>query len=371
MGKAKNLYEKGNHLQNALVTISDKKLGVDANSDGIIDYYTADVITANDYYPFGMTMPGRKYTQPNTNYRYGFNGKEKDNEIKGENNSYDYGARIYDSRLGRWLSVDPSSEKYAHLSPYNYSENSPIALKDPDGKDGIITISGNTITVHSTIYLYGSGATKATAQQMQNDIMGKWSVKQQNSPPVLNQGWSYTDPATNKVYNVQFDVSVKLYQDKQMNDPMVIPEAWDPENRDNFIEVGATLKEVGRSYVKGGDEGKWRGVGRGNLSLANDDPAPHEFGHLLGLDDKYFDTDNGSSPNWGWFGNIMAESIVGKVEQKTINAVVQDAVVGFNKTLNENKKLQTNGSATLSNETVGYNLTGIYTYEIDVDKPNK
>jgi YD repeat-containing protein len=59
--RGEKLFELSNHLQNVLVTISDKKIGVDNNSDGTVDYYTADVITANDYYPFGMAMPSRKY----------------------------------------------------------------------------------------------------------------------------------------------------------------------------------------------------------------------------------------------------------------------------------------------------------------------
>src|SRR5690606_36422730 len=49
-------------------------------------------------------------------YRYGFNGMEKDNEVKGKGNSYDFGARMYDSRLGRWLSIDPLTGKYPNLS---------------------------------------------------------------------------------------------------------------------------------------------------------------------------------------------------------------------------------------------------------------
>lgn len=264
------------------------------------------------------------------------------------------------------------TKKYPNLSPYNFCENSPIAIKDPDGKDGVVTISGNTITVHSTIYLYGSGATNATAQQMQQDIMHKWDVKTENNLPRLNEGWTYTDPATNKVYNVKFDVNVKLYQGKAMTDPFVIPEAWDPTNRDNFIKVGSTLNEVRRSFVTGGDEGKWRGVGRNGNTLAQDDPAPHEFGHLNGVDDRYFDTDNGNSfPNWGWNGNIMAESIIGKVQQRTINTVVEDVVKGLNKTLEENKQLQEKGSATLSDATVECNSTGVYKQEIDVSNLKK
>ncbi|WP_157761039.1 hypothetical protein [Chitinophaga caeni] len=34
-----------------------------------------------DYYPFGMQIPGRVFN--GGGYRYGFNGKENDNEAKG------------------------------------------------------------------------------------------------------------------------------------------------------------------------------------------------------------------------------------------------------------------------------------------------
>ena len=63
---------------------------------------------------FGMVMSDRSFS--NEKYRWGFNGKETDNEVKGNGNSLDFGARIYDSRLGRWLSVDPVS--YTHLDVY-------------------------------------------------------------------------------------------------------------------------------------------------------------------------------------------------------------------------------------------------------------
>jgi RHS repeat-associated protein len=67
-------------------------------------------------------------------YRFGFNGMEKDNELKGIGNSLDFGARMYDSRLGRWLSLDPLAAKYTWLSPYNFCGNNPIFFVDPNGK---------------------------------------------------------------------------------------------------------------------------------------------------------------------------------------------------------------------------------------------
>ena len=84
-------------------------------------------------------MPGRKY--PSTiKYRYGFNGKEYDNEVKGEGNQQDYGMRIYDPRLGRFLSVDPLTKKFVNLTPYQFASNTPIAAIDLDGEEAQIAI---------------------------------------------------------------------------------------------------------------------------------------------------------------------------------------------------------------------------------------
>jgi RHS repeat-associated protein len=84
-----------------------------------------------------MQMPGRSFSS-GSKYRYGFNGQEKDNST-GEGN-LDFGARIYDSRLGRWLSVDSKTSKYPMLSPYTNSANNPIVNKDLDGRDYILSI---------------------------------------------------------------------------------------------------------------------------------------------------------------------------------------------------------------------------------------
>jgi RHS repeat-associated protein len=69
--------------------------------------FTTKICNFANYYPFGMQHTGAAGSYNLiSDYRYGYNGKEKDNEIKGEANSLDYGARIYDPRVGRWMCTD-------------------------------------------------------------------------------------------------------------------------------------------------------------------------------------------------------------------------------------------------------------------------
>jgi len=219
--RGNKLFELSNHLGNVLATVSDRKYGVSLN-DTTVNYYTADVVNAQDYYPFGMIMSDRKgyaqssgseanetgvigtkdslivtdrsannhpavynalsaiilnpgfqtgsgdsmeasiysgsqqtagqgrlwvngnsgTTNPNA-YRYGFNGKENDNEVKGEANQQDYGMRIYDPRVGRFLSTDPISKDYPELTPYQFASNTPIVAIDLDGLEGFVATGIN------------------------------------------------------------------------------------------------------------------------------------------------------------------------------------------------------------------------------------
>lgn len=75
-------------------------------------------------------MPGRK-VQSNT-YRYGFNGKERDNNLHSLT-AYDYGFRIYNPALGKFLSVDPLTNDFPWFTPYQFAGNTPIYAVDLDG----------------------------------------------------------------------------------------------------------------------------------------------------------------------------------------------------------------------------------------------
>ncbi|KGO90875.1 RHS repeat domain-containing protein [Flavobacterium subsaxonicum] len=82
-----------------------------------------------------MLVPGRHGNTPE--YRYGFNGMEMDDELKGEGNSYTTEFRQYDPRIGRFTSLDPAMNQYAQFSPYSMCFNSPMYFKDTKGDDPI------------------------------------------------------------------------------------------------------------------------------------------------------------------------------------------------------------------------------------------
>lgn len=119
-----------------LEVVTDRKLAVEGTGGGAgtVDYYTCDVVSYSDYYPYGMVMPNRSASSGD--YRYGFQDQEMDDEIKGANNSLNYKYRMHDPRVGRFFAVDPLAPKYPHNSPYAFSENRVIHMKELEGLEG-------------------------------------------------------------------------------------------------------------------------------------------------------------------------------------------------------------------------------------------
>lgn len=77
-------------------------------------------------------MPNRH--GQSASYRYGFQGQEKDDEVKGEGNSLNYTFRMHDPRAGRFFAIDPLAEHGPEYSPYSFCFNNPMHFTDPDGR---------------------------------------------------------------------------------------------------------------------------------------------------------------------------------------------------------------------------------------------
>lgn len=137
-------YQLSNHLGNVLEVVTDRKLPEDDGTyyendifisttlDNKVDYYTADVVSYSVYSsPYGMVMPNRNESA--SDYRYGFQDQEMDDEVKGKGNSINYKYRMHDPRVGRFFAVDPLTRKYSDLTPYQFSSNQPIHAKELEG----------------------------------------------------------------------------------------------------------------------------------------------------------------------------------------------------------------------------------------------
>jgi RHS repeat-associated protein len=176
-------FELADHRGNVNVVVTDRKLGVDSDNNGVVDYYTADVVGYADYYPFGMLMPNR---HGGTLGRYGFNGQEKDDEVyNSEGTSYTAEYWQYDSRLGRRWNRDPKPNP--SISEYACFANNPILYADP---------YGDTITVSKDV-------------QSTNDIMSL--VKEENQ--------QYINFSENGEVNLNFEgLSATQIEDIYSND---------------------------------------------------------------------------------------------------------------------------------------------------------
>ncbi len=116
-------YELHDHLGNVRSTVASV----------LLPSGQANVLSYNNYYAFGSLHPYR--TGSISDYKFGFNGKEKKSGWRGEGNSYEYGMRNYDSRIGRFTRIDPLFYSYPYNSTYAFAENRPIIGIDLDGQE--------------------------------------------------------------------------------------------------------------------------------------------------------------------------------------------------------------------------------------------
>lgn len=159
------------------ITLSDKKYHYylqdhQGNNRVVIDQ-NGSVEETNHYYPFGGVFASSGNVQP-----YKYNGKEFD--VKKGLNWYDYGARRYDTALGRFTTVDPLAEKYYSTNPFTYCLNNPMKFIDPTGqlvspiydRNGILLgtddegLKGNAIIMNKSNFKQGMAHEEALSYSL-------------------------------------------------------------------------------------------------------------------------------------------------------------------------------------------------------------
>ena len=179
-------YELTNHLGNVMAVITDEPAATE----------TPAVESLTDYYPFGMTMPGRSYNAHTS--RHGFTGHEKESDLAEGIYTTEY--RLYDARVGRWLSVDPLFEKYVGMSPYNYCMLNPAMMVDPDGRSPESQRDRMLPTGESYTNAITGGCTVATAKLLAEHFDRSYSPQieiDRNNPTHGDYFHKYMDEYTN------------------------------------------------------------------------------------------------------------------------------------------------------------------------------
>ncbi|MDO6433979.1 RHS repeat-associated core domain-containing protein [Flavitalea sp. BT771] len=255
--RGSKLFELSNHLGNVLVTVTDKKI---QNSAGlsVVDYYSADVASATDYYPFGMQMPGRTFSSGG--YRYGFNGKENDNEVKGIGDQIDYGMRVYDPRVGKFLSVDALTRQYPELTPYQYTGNNPIAGVDLDGNEFIFWY----LSEKAEKYLYGTthlrGVREGFLEQAEKNVdqivhSVKSLINTKYRGPIYGVNTTYIagiPPGAKPEINPELASAAEAVKKTLDEYQDLVKKAANGDNK----AVGALAFEAGILFFPGGEEAK-------------------------------------------------------------------------------------------------------------------
>jgi len=137
-------------------------------------------------------------------YRFGFNGQEKDNEVAGIGNSNTAQFWQYDTRLGRRWNIDPVDQ--IRISNYAVMKLNPILYNDPQGKTAKKTVKGNTITYSSKLYLYGDLTNKEMAK-------AKSAVIKQFKNKLTNKSYMGEEDAgygRKRKKTVKFDIKVEV-----------------------------------------------------------------------------------------------------------------------------------------------------------------
>ena len=103
------------------------RVGIDVTNTN-----ATELLSENHYYPFGMAYEGPVWINDATDIDNRYKYNEKEQLVDHGLGWYNYWARFYDPSVGRWTSVDPKSDKFNCLSPFNYGLNNPVRVIDPD-----------------------------------------------------------------------------------------------------------------------------------------------------------------------------------------------------------------------------------------------
>ena len=286
------IYENGVQklllTEEGYITLSDSKyhyyLKDHQGNNRVVINQSGTVEETNHYYPFGGVFASSGNVQP-----YKYNGKEYDGK-KGLN-WYDYGARMYDAALGRFMTVDPLAEKYYPMSPYGYCLNNPIKFIDADGRlpriyierkgfgHAFVTVGNGDNTIVYTYGRYGElGKDKSSARNTSPTGEGVLIKLTGRDAISFIQDQMLANEAVGYEFTKGSDELVSKHFDKQLDNSNKIPQKGKYAGKENakvIDEYNLFINNCATTSIKGIQEGVKK-----DLDL-KDSKAPASLGDRL------------------------------------------------------------------------------------------
>jgi RHS repeat-associated protein len=199
---------------------------------------TRPILQVNEYYPFGMEMAENGYENVlESENRYKYNGKELQDDL--DLNWYDYGARMYDAAIGRFMVTDRFSEKYYDFAPYQYAANNPVLLIDVNGDSIYISHRKETIVYHDgQLYNKDGSVYHGKAYNKKGNLTGY--VKQaRNALDAIRTGGPAGQDLVNYFQNADFK-DIQIQNDTKNGEQSGLI-TWNPTDRKSSIpnQVGS------------------------------------------------------------------------------------------------------------------------------------
>ncbi len=226
-------------------------------SSNVITDASGTPVQQIEYMPFGESYVDWRELSWNTPYR--FTGKEQDPET----GLYYYGARYYDAKIGRFMSVDPLAEKYPGWSPYTYTLDNPVRLVDPTGREPEWHEDGDGKWVADS----GDGAetlvqdARITRQEAYN------IMEEQGHGTYVDKNDGITKSKINPGGKVDISSAACAKNDKEANEIIVIRNINQlKKNNTKINKIDNSLDSIKKLYKNSNDaiQGKHDGLGERN-----------------------------------------------------------------------------------------------------------